>query len=167
MKILLALVFSISSAFASGPYTVIEEGSEVRINGVTQDLFQEYVLKDSNGPRSWKKSAENFIYSETNVIDEFGHSIELSDIADYCETTYDKIEDYQEVGDLVFKWKALKPSNNLNARTILYVVTVSDLYTVYLANGTQKDCAVGESEQVFLNKPSFNNKFTYLGERVY
>ena len=156
-SLLLALSLVVSAtAFAKDPYSVTKNPwggeSEVRLNGVTGDLFATHELVASKGP-AWKKTAESYIENKTDATEAL-NKIEDGTISEACNIDWEQI-DYVEADSLTYKWKALKPVRQANAATILYVVETYGRYIVKMNKGKSITCPYLINEYVFLNPMKF------------
>lgn len=163
---LLALLIHSLPALAQTGYTVTPNRwglPEVRLTGVTNDLFATHRLEDSRGP-GWRRAAEAMIEDEsvTDAIEVMG-KIEDGTVTESCGLNFESVE-YVEADSLSYKWAAMKPIRG--TKTVLYVVDTYGDYVVTKTNGKKVSCPYLIQSFVFLNQAEGRNPFKLLGQLV-
>lgn len=159
---LLSLTFSLSVLAQAYVVTPSRWGNNiVSFPGASGDLFATHEFQNSRGP-GWKAAAITFVEEETDAV-EISGKIEDGTISEHCMANWESI-DMVEIEGLSYKWKALKPLRSPRAQTILYTVATYGEYVIKLKNGRKLECPYLINEYVFLNKPSAQLPFTFLGQ---
>lgn len=164
MKALLAIIctFSALSAFSAQDYTTWEGkyGTKyVSIEGLQEDLFQMYKIKDSRGPK-WGQDidfmadiVDEDFYERHTYWSESGYPYESC--PEFTESDFENA--YEEGYGL--NWSSVKKLKG-SKKTVYYLARYT--ITIY-ANGKSCTYEQSPSEQyVFINK-LVNGKPTYLG----
>jgi len=136
------------------------------IPGLSNDLFKEYVLKDSRGPK-WQADAIDSLYSLVGIHERtsyFGESYDgecdeyFSD-PEYGPYDTDEIRPY-------FEWKAVKRVKG-SKKSVMYVVEYYTQLTGDVMVDGSYECLIPEEEYVFLNKKDESGHGIYMGERSF
>ena len=125
------------------------------IKGLQNDLFRNFVIKDTRGPK-WLEKAEDYLNSEHDFHEWASYYGERVD--DSCDEYFDDPMDvYDAYNTWELRWSAVKKVSG-SKKSFFYIVKF-----VTLIEGPKGTCELIDGEYVFLNKLK-NDGPVYLGE---
>ena len=177
MKLILVFLLSIQIGFAveeenqrvdltkhAVSYLDRHEDLYVYIPGLVNDLFQEFKMKSSKGPK-WRETAEEMLSNDFNL--DHNSSYYGESYSGECDEYFSDPEygpyDTDEVS-VHFEWQSVKKIKG-SKKSVMYIV---DYYTQLIGDlkvDGSRECHLFENEFVFLNKLD-GGKPIYLGRRV-
>lgn len=135
----------------------------VSISGLTEDLFQRYLVVKSRGP-AWQGEAISLLENTYDFHESTSYwyeRTEATDLTRECdwELTEEDAEDVFESGYAEYQlsnWQAVKAKSG--GKTFLYIV---DLVTLVHWNGNT--CEIVDDQFVFENTPTAKTQPVFLG----